>query len=335
MGVVLVNTNEGRFLERALGCLKEQTLPPERVIVVDNASSDGSPEMVAERFPEVELIRLGRNAGFAAANNAGVRATEGCEWVALLNPDAFPEPGWLEALRAAGEAHPGLSFLASRMMIAGAPGRIDGIGDAYHVSGWAWPRDHGRPLASSPDAARAAEVFSACGGAAVYRRDAFLSAGGFDESFFGYYEDTDLAFRLRLLGHRGRYVPDAVVEHVGSGTTGRESDFKIYHSHRNMVWTFVRDMPGSLLARYLGHHLLMNLMTVAFYAGRGQGRAIMAAKRDAVRGLPRVLRERRRLQAARSVPPGELRRVMATGGGAYLKALRGAMRRLRARLDAG
>src|SRR2546423_4149423 len=112
--VVVVNTDEGRFLPRTLQALREQTRPPRRVIVVDNASTDGSPQMVRERFPEVEVLELGRNAGFSSANNEGARAAEGCAWVATLNPDAFPEPGWLAALERAGAEHPACAALASR-----------------------------------------------------------------------------------------------------------------------------------------------------------------------------------------------------------------------------
>src|SRR5216117_1356226 len=116
--VILVDTNDGRFLERTLSLLREQTVAPARTIVADNASTDGSPAMVEERFPEVEVLRLGRNAGFAAANNAAVAHADDCEWIALLNPDAYPETRWLEALLDAADRHPEFGFFASRMVLA-------------------------------------------------------------------------------------------------------------------------------------------------------------------------------------------------------------------------
>jgi GT2 family glycosyltransferase len=317
VAIVIVNLNAGEFLPRALDSVAVQTVRPDRTIVVDNGSSDGSPEAVAERYPDVELIRLDRNAGFAAANNLGVRAAEDCEWVALLNPDAFPEPGWLEALLAAARENPGHSFFGSRMLQARDPDRIDGLGDAYHVSGLSWRREHGRRAVGRRAPFTAVDTFSACAGAALYRRDVFLEAAGFDESFFCYIEDSDLAFRLRLRGHRCRYVPEAEVLHVGSALTGVESDFTVYHSNRNLVWAWVKNMPSPLLWIYLPQHLLVNAFMVLLYALKGQGRVVLAAKRDALRALPRLRRARAEAQARRAVGPFELRRSMARGLSAY------------------
>jgi GT2 family glycosyltransferase len=196
-----------------------------------------------------------------------------------------------------------------------AVNRLDGTGDVYHVSGLAWRRDHGRRVLDHEPGE--GEIFSPCAAAALYRRDAFLEVGGFDESFFAYFEDSDLSFRLRLRDHRCLYVPDAVVHHVGSATTGRLSDFTVYHSLRNDVWTWAKNMPGPLAVRYLPQHLLANLMTVAFFSLIGRGGPALAAKRDAVRGLPRVLRERRRIQAERRVAVEELRRLLDRGPSGY------------------
>jgi GT2 family glycosyltransferase len=325
---VVVAYNAGRDLERVAESLARLTFKPSRVLVVDNASSDGAVDHLAERHPEVDVLRAGRNLGFAAANNEGARAASDCEWIALLNPDAFPEPGWLDALVQAAREHPEYSMIASRLDRATAPGELDGSGDVYHVSGLAWRRDHRRPVA---EGSPAGEVFSACAAAALYRRDVFLSAGGFDERFFCYFEDTDLAFRLRLQGHRCWYEPSSVVHHVGSGTAGVESDFTIYHSHRNLVWTYVKNMPGRLFWVYLPQHLLLNILSIGWFSLRGQGRPILTAKRDAVRGLRPMLRDRRAIQAKRRVKTGALLRMMARGRGAYVTALSRARESLRGR----
>src|SRR5205807_9697187 len=134
--------------------------------------------------------------------------------------------------------------------------------------------------------------------------------GGFDESYFCYYEDTDLAFRLRLAGHRGLYVHDAVAYHVGSATTGLLSAFTIYYSSRNQVWTYVKNMPRPLFWLYLPQHLLVNVLTTLAYALKGQGRAALLGKRDALRDLGRVLAERRRIQNGRVATSREIRRAM-------------------------
>lgn len=318
IAVVIVARDAGDYLEHVVHCLLRQTLKPRRVIVVDNASSDGAVDALERRHPELEVARPGRNLGFAAGNNAGVWAATDCEWVALLNPDAFPEPDWLAWLARAAREHPACSMVGSRLLRATAPGELDGTGDVYHVSGLAWRRDHRRPVEKG---APGGEVFSVCAAAAMYRRDVFLSAGGFDERFFCYFEDTDLAFRLRLQGHHCWYEPRSVVRHVGSGTAGVESDFTIYHSHRNLVWTYVKNMPGSLFWIYLPQHVLLNLLSVGWFSIRGQSRVILRAKRDALRDLPRILRDRRMTQAGRRVESGELLRLMCRGRGAYVTAV--------------
>jgi GT2 family glycosyltransferase len=315
VGVVVVNKNAGPHLAETLATLDEQTVRPHRVIVVDNASDDGSLAGLQERFPSVELVRSETNIGFAAANNLAVRMCDDCAFVALLNPDAFPEPRWLEALLDAADAHPECGFFGSRLVLAADPAVLDGTGDRYHVCGTAWRRDQG---ASSSVVRDEGETFSACAAAALYRRDAFLAVGGFDESFFCYYEDTDLAFRLRLEGKRGLHVPGAVVRHVGSATAGLYSEFTVYHSARNQTWMFVKNMPGLLLWLYLPQHILMSGLMAALSAPRGRAGAVLAGKRDALRDLPRVLAERRAIQAGRKVGALELRRSMARGIGVYL-----------------
>jgi GT2 family glycosyltransferase len=157
-------------------------------------------------------------------------------------------------------------------------------------------------------------VFAPCAAAALYRRDALVKVGGFDESYFAYLEDVDLGFRLRLAGYRCLYVPDAVVRHVGSATTGgQRSDFSVYHGHRNLVWTYFKNMPWPLFWLYLPQHILLNFVSIVYFALRGQGRVILRAKWDALKGLPRILKERRRIQKSRRVSSSELRRVMTKG----------------------
>jgi GT2 family glycosyltransferase len=323
VAVVVVNFNGGEIVERGLAALAAQTRPPERTIVVDNASTDGSPDRIAARFPDVELIRLDQNAGFAGGNNAGVKAAEGCAWVALVNPDAFPEPTWLERMLAAAERNPDYSFFGSLLLRADDPGRVDGTGDAYHVGGMAWRRDNDRPLAEAR--AEPGEIFSPCAAAALYRREAFLRAGGFDEALFAYYEDSDLAFRLRLLGERCFFVPEAVVHHVGFSSAGEESPFTVYYSQRNLVWTWVKNMPTPLLLAYLPQHVLVNLLNIGWYTTRGQAGAVLRSKLDALRGLPAVLRRRRELQPRRVVSSRELRARMEKGAGAYVTGFKRAL----------
>lgn len=310
--VIVVNWNSGDCLVRCLSALQKQTLAPSRIIVVDNASTDSSLSAIDKVAAGAEIVRLRTNAGFSAANNLGTRLASDCEWVALLNPDAFPEPGWLEALTRASEVFRHYSCFASRMIQTGQPTVLDGAGDAYHVSGRVWRRGYGS-LLNKNDYSKSTEVFSACAAAALYRREAIEAVGGFDEDFFCYLEDVDLGFGLRLAGYRCLYVPDALVYHVGSATTGKDSDFAVYHGHRNLVWTYVKNMPGWLFWLYLPQHIAANLYIIVRYALQGRWRIILKAKWDAIKGLPTMWKKRRQIQAQRVVGAWEIRKVMEKG----------------------
>lgn len=311
VAVIVVNYNAGAMLRECLAALERQTLAPARVLVVDNGSSDGSVEACRSSFPSVEFLPLGYNAGFARANNIAIDLVPDCEWVALLNPDAFAEPGWIEAFARESAQYPEVDAFASCMLRAADPGVLDGAGDAYRVDGLAWPRRQGGRAADLPSASE--EVFAPSAGAAFYRRAAFVEAGGFCERFFCYYEDVDLGFRLRLLGRRCRFLPDAVVRHVGSALTGKGSAFSVYHAHRNFVWTYARNMPGYYAWLYLPAHLAANLASVVVFVKKGQGAVILRAKWHALRGLAQTLRERRRIQLSRKVAPDAILGAMERG----------------------
>jgi GT2 family glycosyltransferase len=311
VAVLIVNWNGAALLDRCLASIEAQQQRPDHVVVVDNASTDDSLARAAARLQHVQLIRLQENAGFARANNVAARAAAGFDLLALMNPDASADPGWLRALMAAAQTYPRAGSFASRMLKDAAPSVLDGAGDSYHVSGRAWRKGHGRRCGNWP--AGDAEVFAPCAAAAMYRRAAFEEAGGFDERFFCYFEDVDLGFRLRLRGHRCIYVHDAVVRHVGSAVSGYRSDFAVYHSERNAVWTFVKNMPGWMLWMYLPQHLALNVAALLFYPWRRQGKVVAAAKRDALLDLGRVVRQRRQVQRDRRVSPRGIREALTRG----------------------
>lgn len=307
--VVIVNWNGERFLNRCLTALTGQTVPPHEIILVDNASSDASLDIV-RRFPAVRLLAQTENLGFARGNNLAIAATDvQSEWIALLNPDAYAEAGWLENLLSAVGSYPDFDVFGSKLVNAADPSVLDGAGDGYHISGLVWRMGHGVNDSAIFDQAK--EVFSPCAAAALYRRSALLEVGGFDEDFFCYVEDVDLGFRLRLAGYRCLYVPASVAHHVGSGTTGgQHSEFAVYHGHRNLVWTYVKNMPGILLWTFLPIHLALNLATLLVFTWRGQGGVVLRAKRDALVGLPGMWRKRRQAQAKRVVSSYAILRVM-------------------------
>jgi len=306
--VVVVNFNGGEYVLRALRTLALQTFRDFRVVVVDNASSDGSADRIEREIPGVRLVRSPRNLGFAGGNNLGFREAGASEWIALLNPDAFPEPDWLEKLVAAAASRRDCAAVGSRLLRADDAETLDGVGDVYHVSGLHWRDGYGKPAAGR--ALQVSEVFSPCAAAALYRGDLLRALGGFDEDYFCYSEDVDLGFRMRLLGYRSWYAPDSIAHHVGSATTGLRSDFTMYHGFRNGIWTFVKNMPGPLLWVCAPALLVGFGMVAARLAIRGQGRVAWRALRDTIAGLPDVIRKRRKIQASRRASIGDIWRAL-------------------------
>lgn len=300
--VVIVNHNGLATLSRCLLGVARQVVRANRVVIIDNASSDGSMRNLRKEVSAAdpcipEFVGLPENRGFAAANNCAIAMCD-TEFVALLNPDAFPHPDWLEKLLAAAERHPEAAAFGSRQMIDGRPGIVDGTGDAYHVSGLSWRRGHGRPLCDEDLVER--EIFSPCAAAALYRRSALLEVGGFDEDFFCYFEDVDLGFRLRLAGYKCVYVPDAVVDHVGSASSGgKRSDFAVYHGHRNLVWCFLKNMPNPLFLPLLIAHFIQSIFIGLVFWARGQGPIFFRAKWHATKKIPQFWKKRQAVQRVR------------------------------------
>jgi GT2 family glycosyltransferase len=272
-----------------------QTLEGVELLIVDNGSKDGSVEFVRERFPKVRVISSDTNLGFAAGNNLAIR--QACtDYVALLNNDAEADPRWIEELVNALDRHPEISFCASKMVLHKNPGLADSCGDSYSVDGTPGKIGHLDPAAKHSEPM---EVFGACAGAAMYRRSMLEELGGFDEDFFLVYEDSDLSFRARLRGYKCLYVPTAVVRHYLGGTLGKNSSTAAYYAQRNMEYVFFKNMPTWLLFKYLPLHVLANAFRQLVFLTRGQASVFVRAKYDALRGMPMILRKRRRIQDGR------------------------------------
>jgi GT2 family glycosyltransferase len=309
VSVIILSWNSAEHLPHCLASLSIQTFQHFEVIIVDNGSSDPGLEALEQKYPtlDLHLERLGSNRGFAVANNIGAGLARG-RWLALLNADAFPKPDWLEKLLEAASKHPEFSFFSSRQLQFAHPDILDGAGDEYHISGLAWRRFYNHPAQNY--GLKEEEVFSACAAAAIYNRDDFLRVGGFDESYFAYFEDVDLSFRLRLVGGRCLYVPGAEVCHVGSASSGKTSDFVMYHGHRNLVWTFFKNMPGYLFWWYLPLHIGMNFFFGISFLVKGKGSAVLRAKLDAFYRLPDIIRKRRQIQETKKISTRDVSKVM-------------------------
>jgi GT2 family glycosyltransferase len=307
--VIIVNWNGGQFLDKCLCALTAQTVSPHEILLLDNASTDGSIE-IARKSTAVRLLIQDTNTGFARGNNLAVNsASKHSEWIALLNPDAYPEPKWLENLLATAQLRPEFDAFGSQLLNAANPNLFDGTGDAYHISGLVWRSKHGTTVTDLDN--NECEIFSPCAAAALYSHKAFVDVGGFDEDYFCYVEDVDLGFRMRLAGYRCLYVPNSIVHHVGSGTTGgQKSDFSVYHGHRNLVWTFVKNMPSILFWLLLPMHIGVNICSIVWFSLRGQGTVIARAKRDALLGLPNAWRKRKQIQETRVASARDIWRVL-------------------------
>ncbi len=293
--VIIVNYNSGPRLQRCLEALAAQTRPADEIIVVDNGSSDASMGAALTDAANVTAIEAGENLGFAVANNRAAARASG-DWLAFLNPDAYPFPDWLSEVEAALLRYPLYDAFGSLQIDANNPERLDGAGDVFHGSGTPYRGHFGWPVETAP---ADGECFSPCAAAAIYRKAAFEELGGFEESFFCYCEDIDLGYRLRLSGGRALQLHSAKVLHEGSAVTGRHSNFSIYHGHRNRIWTFLRNTPAPIFLLALPYHLLTDLILFAQFLFAGRSGIFARAIRDAIAGAPQQWAARKRIQAAR------------------------------------
>lgn len=306
--IIIVTCNCWDLLFCCLDALERQTLPSFRVIIVNNGEEIPEQNRLAGGYRNAVFLQSQTNLGFAAGNNLGMDLAGNSEWIMLLNPDTVPAPDWLEKMLAATVQYPDFSFFGSRLLQAQDPRLLDGDGDCYHVSGLPWRSGMGLPAEHAPTEPR--ETFAPCAAAALYQSKSLREVGGFDEDFFCYMEDVDLGFRLRLAGYRCLTVPDAEVRHVGSVTTGKRSPFYVYHGQRNLVWTYVKNMPGVLFWLFLPFHLALNFAGLLRYAVTGQLKVVLRAKHDAIKMLPKMWRKRREIQKTRRVNLSEILKVL-------------------------
>ena len=292
--MVIPNFDGERLLPGCLDALRAQTRPADEIVVADNGSRDASRELLAERYPEVRVLALGRNRGFAGGANAGVLATR-AERVAVLNSDARPRPDWLERLL---DAPAPEHVWAWGSVLLTPDGRVESAGDGWSDAGYAYKLANGSPVDELPP--EPYEVFAPPGAAPLFRRDRFFDLGGYEGSFFLYFEDIDLSYRALLRGWRALMVPGARVEHDlgGSGSGWRRR----YYVARNSWRCAVRCAPEPS-ASALGLRAAEELGTnprPALAPFELAGRAAALAR------LPWTLRERRAIQSARVLSPEEV-----------------------------
>jgi GT2 family glycosyltransferase len=305
---VVVNHRRRALLEHCLDSLRpafDELGEPCELIVVDNGSDDGSIDLVRERHPDAQLVALPRNVGFAGGVNEGLARSRG-EWALLLNNDATLARDAVRLLLAAGRSSPDVGSVAAQMRFADRPGVINSGGIEIDRLGVAYDRLLGEPAGAGES--RTAEVFGASAGAALFRREMLERIGGFDDSFFVFLEDADVAWRARMAGWRCLYEPRAIVYHHHSATAGHASPFKHFHVGRNRVRLLAKNAAGRQLARYGPAMIAYDAAYVAFAAVSDR---TLAPLRGRLRGLREWRSYRRAAGVRRPVTLAPVRGVRA------------------------
>jgi N-acetylglucosaminyl-diphospho-decaprenol L-rhamnosyltransferase len=307
VSILIVAYKSRAQLPRLFDCLDAQTCREFETILIDNASPEGAEVDAATRTRATQCVANPINTGFAAANNQAAKLAKG-QWIICLNPDAFPEPDWLEALIAATKRYPNVTAFGSTQMLDEDPSQLDGAGDVYHAFGIPFRGGYRKPR---PSDLADGQAFSPCAAASMWRADIFTQLGGYEEGYFCYCEDVDLGFRHRIAGGQVVQVADAQVRHMGSASSGRLSDFAVYHGTRNRLWTFIRNMPTTLFWLLLLPHFAATLLLWAHTAWRGAGPAYGRGLADGLKGWSQAWQARKAIQAKRKVSLIDLARQFA------------------------
>jgi len=298
VSIIVPNWNGAHHLPTCLDSLRAQTFRDFEIIVADNASADTSRALLAAGYPEVKVIALERNLGFAGACNAGLRAARG-EIKVLLNNDTESDPNWLVEVVAAFERHPEAGLVASKMLLFDRRDTFHTAGDLYRQDGvpanrGVWQKDEGQYTEGY--------VFSACGGSAAYRSVMLDQIGLLDEDFFFSGEDVDLAWRAQLAGWKAVYAPQAVVYHKLSATGGGPT--ASFYDGRNFIYLLVKDMPGAVWRKHwraiVGAQFRLALDALKAWRGEA-ARARLRGQLAGLLAIPRLLKKRKQAQATRKV----------------------------------
>ncbi len=247
--VVIPNWNGADMIASCLESLQKQTEKCQ-IIVIDNGSTDDSVNLIKKRFPKVTLLEFPDNAGFAGGVNRGIRYAleQGAEYIALFNNDAVANKDWLKELVTEAKEHPQAGIVTGKLLRTDKK-HIDSTGDFYTIWGLPFPR--GRNQLDTGQFDEPEEVFGGSGGASLYRAGLFRQIGLFDEDFFAYYEDVDISFRAQMAGWKVRYTPHALAYHGVGGTSSKMGDFARFHSAKNFLLLYARNMPLKLYLKYL------------------------------------------------------------------------------------
>lgn len=269
VSIVIPNYNGRGFLEDCLNSLRKQTMDDLQILLIDNASEDGSCDFVKAHYPEVELIQMAENTGFCGAVNEGIRRSQ-APYVLLLNNDTEVSEVFVEELYKGIQKGKNIFSCSAKMVQYFDRTKMDDGGDYYNTLGWAFAFGKGQTI-EKYDVPR--KIFFSCAGAAIYRKDILDEIGYFDETHFAYLEDADIGYRARIKGYENWYIPSAVVYHVGSGTSGSVYNlFKTRYSSRNNVYLVYKNMPFLQILLNLPFLVLGFAVKAVFFTGKGFGK---------------------------------------------------------------
>ena len=315
--VVIPNWNGKHHLEECLNSLCKQTFTDFETVLVDNGSSDSSVEFVRLVFPEVRIILLIENAGFAAGVNRGIESASG-EYIVLLNNDTEVDPYWLENLALAIHENSDIWIFASKLLNYYSRVKIDSAGDALDLTLGPYKLGEFEPAENYQERRF---IFGACGGGGCYKRELFDKIGLFDEDFFAYFEDVDLSFRANWVGYRCLSVPDAVIYHKVAATSGASSAnrdrFDIMR-RRNYLFLIIKNYPLPFLIQYLPFILIAHCLKSLLNVARGRFRVAFLTQREIITGLPKMLRKRQAIMAGRRICNSEMKSLCVQKYGGWL-----------------
>lgn len=299
VAIVIPNLNGREMLPACLDSLAGQ-LRPADIIVVDNNSSDGSADFIAKKYPDVRLLRHDENKGFAGGVNAGIKyaLNHSCEFIALLNNDAFVDKDWIQNLLISAQENPKAGIITSKILDKSGK-KLDSTGDFYTTWGLSFPRGRGEVDTGQYDGLR--EIFGASGGASLYRAEMLKEIGLFDEDFFAYYEDIDISFRAQLAGWKILYEPTAVAYHAISATSSKIPGFATYQTLKNLPLLMWKNVPLSLMPMVFPRFAALHFSIFLSALGRGQFKPAIKGVAMSIALWPKKLWQRRAIQAKRKV----------------------------------
>ena len=308
LSVIIPSWNGKKFLDTCLTSLEKQTCQDFEIFIIENGSTDGSLEYLKERFPSVKVIDMKTNTGFAAAVNAGIKAANS-ELIFLLNNDTEVHEDCIKESLNAVQRYPDDSFYSCKMINFYNREVLDGAGDCVPRN--MNPFRRGQLWQDGDEFRVSQRIFGACAGAAVYKRQALKEVGCFDEDFFAYYEDVDVSMRLQLAGHTCRYIPKAVVYHIGSATTGSLfNPFVAANLARNKWLLLIKNISVNLMIRNFSHLRRGEIERFRFYRRHGHLKHYFLGMWQAFLNFPKMLAKRRKILGSARVSNNYIQEMM-------------------------